>query len=294
MMALLTAIAVMTVLSGVVLAVAGLMPSPLALVKPRRVTRLHTLLDNSRLTPAQQRRRHVQTVVGLLGGLLAWWLSGWLIAVILIPVAVIGLPELLRPPPTKANIDKLAALESWTRSLAGAITGGVGIQTALATSLTTAPGPIKPQVRHLCARLASRWATSDALRAFGDDLDDAVGDLVTGALLISVDLSGTRLAAVLDGLAESVAEEVRMRRSVEAERNKPRATARALTVITVAVLAGLFLLGSYLDPLKTGIGQVVLLVLVAAFAASLAWMRAMTVTPPPPRFLPGHTTAVSS
>ena len=99
------------------------------------------------------------------------------------------------------------------------------------------------------ARLRARWVTEEALRAFADDLDDATGDLVAANLILGARRRGAGLASVLEGLAESVAADVRARRQIEADRAKPRATARWVTLITVGVLVVLALSGSYIDPL---------------------------------------------
>jgi Flp pilus assembly protein TadB len=69
-----------------------------------------------------------------------------------------------------------------------------------------------------------------------------------------------------------------MRRRVEADRAKPRATARAVTLITLGVVAVGALNGSYLQPYATPLGQLVLVGVTGVFVAALAWMRAMTLT----------------
>jgi hypothetical protein len=90
---------------------------------------------------------------------------------------------------------------------------------------------------------------------------------------------------VLTSLAESVAADVRARREIEADRAKPRATARWVTLITITVLAVLALTGSYVAPYRTAFGQLLLAVLLGAYVATLVWMRRMAVAAPLPRFL---------
>ena len=93
------------------------------------------------------------------------------------------------------------------------------------------------------ARLRARWDTETALRAFADELDDATGDLIAANLILGARRRGAGLASVLEGLAESVAADVRARRQVEADRAKPRATARWVTLISASVLVVLALSG---------------------------------------------------
>jgi tight adherence protein B len=102
---------------------------------------------------------------------------------------------------------------------------------------------------------------------------------------------------VLTAVADSVAEEVAMRRKVEAERAKPRTTARAVTLITLGVVAVGSLNDTYLAPYRTLLGQLVLAVITLGFVGSLAWMRALTLSKPEPRFLisaPGSSTLGST
>ena len=145
------------------------------------------------------------------------------------PIAVIGLPILLVAPPAATQIARLEAMEEWTRSLSGVLTVGIGLEQALVATLRSTPAPIAAEVQRLVARLRARWDTEKALRAFADELDDATGDLIAANLILGARRRGAGLASVLEGLAESVAADVRARRQVEADRAKPRATARWVT-----------------------------------------------------------------
>jgi Flp pilus assembly protein TadB len=133
--------------------------------------------------------------------------------------------------------------------------------------------------------LRARWRTEDALRAFADDLDDATGDLIAANLILAARRRGTGLAAVLESLAESVADDVRARRQVEADRAKPRATARWVTVISASVLVVLSFASSYTANYATPLGQAVLVLLLAAYVAVLVWMKRMATGTPWPRIL---------
>jgi hypothetical protein len=205
--------------------------------------------------------------------------------VLAVPVAVLALPRLLGAPAGGARIDRLEALEEWTRNLAGVLAVGVGLEQAITASLRSAPEAIRPQVATLVARLSARWPTDAALRAFADELDDATGDLVAASLILSAQRRGACLIAVLDGLAGSVAEDVRTRRAIEADRAKPRSTARAVTFITLGVLILLALNRTYVEPYTSGLGQALLAVLLSAYVGALLWMRQMTAGQPAPRFL---------
>lgn len=222
---------------------------------------------------------------GLVLGVTAALLTGWLLAAVVIPVAAIGLPVLLSSGGETEQIRRLEAMEEWIRGLSGVLTSGVGLEQALIATLRSTPDAIRPEVGRLVARLRARWSTEAALRAFADDLDDATGDLIAANLILGAKRRGPGLASVLEALAESVSADVRARRQVEADRAKPRTTARWVTIITIGVLAVLAFTGTYVDPYRSPFGQLLLSVLLGAYAAVLIWMRRMAAGKPLPRFI---------
>lgn len=268
------------VVAGLIAVVIGLRGTP---VRPSSApdSSRSPLRRLTRLT----RRTQLLLGAGIIAGVVITAVTGWLIALVIIPLAVVGLPVVLSAPPSGTRIDKLEALEEWTRALAGVLTVGVGLEQALTATLRSTPEAIKPEVSALVARLRARVSTEQALRMFADDLDDATGDLVAANLILGARRRGQGLAAVLQALAESVAEDVKGRRAIEADRAKPRTTARWVTVITVSVLGVLAMTGSYVAPYSTPLGQLILAVLLAAYVALLLWMRSMAKGKPMSRFL---------
>ncbi|MEV8027450.1 type II secretion system F family protein [Cellulosimicrobium funkei] len=265
------------IVAGAIGVVTGLRRTPVQPAAPRpvRTGRL------ARMT----KQTKVLLLAGLAVGVVAYFLSGWIIALVLGPLAFAALPTLMVAPTGGAKIEKLEGLEEWTRALAGVLTVGLGLEEALRATLRSTPEAIRPEVTALVARLRARMSTEDAIRAFADDLDDATGDLVASYLLLGARRRGQGLASVLDDLAKSVAEDVRARRAIEADRAKPRTTARWVTIITVAVLGILAFTGDYVAPYGTPIGQVLLMTLLAMYVALLLWMRKMATGQPLPRFL---------
>lgn len=274
MIVLVPALAGALVVGGLIALVMGLRPSPV-IERPSRSRRHHKLSKRSRKL----------LIAGIVAGVLVFLVTGWELALVALPVACVGLPVLLSSSSASARIERLEAMEEWTRSLAGVLTVGVGLEQALVATLRSTPAAIAPEVTRLVARLRARWVTEDALRAFADELDDATGDLVGANLILGARRRGAGLASVLEGLAESVAADVRARRQVEADRAKPRATARWVTLISVSVLAILAVSGTYVEPYQSPLGQVILVTLLAAYVATLVWMKRMAVGRPMPRFL---------
>ncbi|MHB1010599.1 MAG: type II secretion system F family protein [Propionibacteriaceae bacterium] len=268
------------VVAGAVGMVVALRPQPLRETPVRRGPG-GLRLRWSRLSPRTRLVVGISVGVGVVLALV----TGWVAALVLVPAAAIGVPYLMSAPPTGRTIRRLEAMEEWTRSLAGVLTSGVGLEQAITATLRSTPEAIKPEVATLVARLRARWDTEDALRAFADDLDDVTADLIVANLLLAARRRNRSLAGALQGVAESVTEDVTSRRKVEAGRAKPRGSARLVTVFSAGVLVYLALTGDYVAPYRTPLGQIILVVLLGAFAGALLWMRKMTEGKPLPRFL---------
>ncbi|WP_028047610.1 type II secretion system F family protein [Cellulomonas sp. URHE0023] len=283
MTALLAALVGALFVAGLLVMVAGLRRT-----EPRPVRPTHV---GMRRRPAVGWWGRWRWGVAAASGLLAWAITRWPVAALVVVVAVVGLPYLLGSAKVAATaIDRVEAIEEWTRRLADVLATGVGLEQGILASLSTCPAPLTTEVGALAARLSARWPTEQALRAFADDLDDAAGDFVVASLLLASRRRGPGLSGVLTAVAGSVADEVAVRRKVEAERARPRSTARLVTLITLGVATLLMLNGAYLQPYGDGLGQLVLAAIAAAFAGCLLWIRALTLTSPEPRFLTSPTT----
>lgn len=274
MIVLVPALAGALVVGGLIALVVGLRSSPIV-ERPSRPRKVRTVTRQTRML----------LLGGLAAGIVASLVTGWVLALVIVPVAFVGLPILLSSSSAAQRIERLEAMEEWTRSLSGVLTVGVGLEQALVATLRSTPAAIAPEVTRLVARLRARWVTEDALRAFADELDDATGDLVAANLILGSRRRGAGLASVLEGLAESVAADVRARRQVEADRAKPRATARWVTLISVGVLVILAVSGTYVEPYQSPLGQVILVALLAMYVATLVWMKRMAIGRAMPRFL---------
>lgn len=229
----------------------------------------------------------VEAALAVAGGLAVLAVTGWPVAALAVPAGVLAVPRLARLPSSSGSLARLQALEEWTRRLADTIRAGAGIEHALTHSAATCPAALRPQVTALVARLRARQPTEAALRAFADELADPTADLIVAALILSASRRGRGLATVLSGLATTVAEEVSMRRGVEADRAKPRTTARAVTAITLLVAGGLVVVDrGYVAPFSSLLGQVVLALVIAIFAAAFWWLRILAAGRPAARFLP--------
>ncbi len=232
------------------------------------------------------RLRRIQLPLMLIGAPLGWLFTGIPLTVLLVPLAVFGLPWLFDATRSDTDrIERLEALSEWTQRIADVLLLGVGLNQAIVTSRRTAPAAIEAEVGELAARLQARWRPEEALRLFADSMADATADKVLAALVLRAGDSGPGLSRVLADMADSVREEVRQRRTIEADRAKHRTTIRWLVgIILLVVTVGSFN-AEYTRPYSTALGQMVLGVVCALFVGVIAWMRALASYPPVPRLL---------
>lgn len=285
MTTLLAALAGAMIVGGILLGIYGMIPRPVPPARPKRLPRSGRLVRWWRGLPAWQRW---SSIAALLAGLVIMVTTGWVIAVPVLPAAVLGLPALLMVTSADRQIARMDAIAEWTRNLAGVLTAGQGIEAAIQASLRSAPDAIRPEVARLVGRMRSRWSTEQALRAFADDLDDATGDLVCAALILGAARRGDGLARVLHDLAESVSADVRGRRMIEADRAKPRASARMVTLLSIGALVFFGLGGRFFAPYSTPLGQLILLAFLGCYGLLLWWLRRMAEIQPASRFLGSH------
>lgn len=236
--------------------------------------------------PGVVRLRRIQLALSLVAGPLTWLFSRIAVTVVLVPLVIFGLPWLFAVTRSDTrHIVRLEALADWTQRLSDVLLLGTGLNQALITSRRTAPAALKDEVEDLVARLQSRWNAEDALRAFADSLADATADKVLAALLLRAGDSGPGLSRALADMAESVRDEVRQRRAIEADRAKHRTTIRWLvTIIFLVIVVGSFN-DRYTAPYGTLQGQLVLAALAALFVAVIAWMRSLAAHKPLSRLL---------
>lgn len=282
-----TGLSELAALCGAVIA-AGLL---LIVAGARRVPVEQRRLDWSaarvRVRGLVRRRRTVLAAGG--AGVMAWAVTGWPVAALATATAVVGLPRLVSGAPGRAQLARLEALEVWTRRLSDLLGSGAGgLEQAIGMSVRTCPTPIAPEVGALAGRMRVLGAEA-ALRAFADDLSDIgspAADLAAAALILRVRRGGRGVRPVLEALAADVAELVRARRAVEADRAKPRSNVRVLVAITAVVLTVTLLFArDYLHPFTTPVGQLMLAAIIAVFAAAAAMLARITRQPATPRFL---------
>lgn len=259
--------------SGILLVLLGIRDEPVA---PGRGPR-------TRRSPVFPYRR---VLVGGACGALAALATGWPALVVIAAVAAWGIPVLFLGGRRAAEqIARVEAVQDWVRRLSDILVVGVGLGQAVTASARSAPAPLQPALERLTGRMTAGWSLEDALRELATELDDPAADLAVASLVLAQRRRGPGLASALSAIADALAEEVAARRRIEADRAKPRSTARAVTVITLGVVAVGLLTGGYLLPYRSALGQLVLVAIALVFVVALGWMHTMTVTPSRERLL---------
>ena len=276
MTSLVAFVGAVALVGAVVLAVSLRHPAP-ARVRRQRLTPAQTWARVSRRPAGEAGRRRDLVLLGsVAAGVVVFVWTGWLVAVVAVPVAALLLPKLLgKAPPTDTEL--LEALDRWVRSLATTMPAGRDVLQAIRAARDSAPPLISAEVRLLVDRLDRRWDARVALRRFADALDNSESD----AVVMSLMLATTRTEGVRDNLlaiADALQERLRAARTVENERAKPRQVARIVTVLSALLIGATAFFGhGYFAPYTTPVGEVVIAVLVAAYIASLGVLYRMAV-----------------
>jgi Flp pilus assembly protein TadB len=181
---------------------------------------------------------------------------------------------------------RLEGLATWTESLRDTIAGAVGLEQAIPASTRVADGSIREPLARLVDRLHTRVPMHVALRRFAEDLDDSSADMIIAALIINSRLRGPGLRDLLGALADSVREELDMRRKINSSRRSTRRSVQI--VIAVSVLMAIFLAvldHRFLQPYDSVFGQLVLAVIVGIYALGIIWLRKLARFDMPQRLL---------
>ena len=234
------------------------------------------------------RRRDVILLLSLISGCVIAMLSHWLIMIVVLPAAAIGLPYLLVLPKPR-DVELLEALDRWVRSLAATLATGKSITDAIRISRRTAPPLIADEISLLVTRLNNRWETRDALMRFADSVDSPDADAVIAALILASSRGANGASITLDALADSIQAQLKGRRAVEVERSKPYVVVRQVTVISLSTLVLVFVLSpDFFAPYRTPLGQMLLSLLLISYIASLILMRRKAHQADRPRILLGE------
>jgi Flp pilus assembly protein TadB len=239
-----------------------------------------------RLTRAIKDVVSIRGAIALIVGILVLLITGWVVAAIGMALLTYSWQSLSGAASERRSIARLEGLATWTESLRDTIAGAVGLEQAIPASLRVADASIRDPLLSLVDRLHTRMPMHLALRRFAEDLDDSSADMIIAALIINSRLRGPGLRDLLGALADSVREELDMRRKVNSSRRSTRRSVQIVIAVSVLMAVGLAVLDrSFLQPYDSVVGQVVLAVVVVIYGLGIWWLRKLARFDSPQRLL---------
>lgn len=221
--------------------------------------------------------------------------TGWVVAGIGFALLALGWGGIGGAAEERRAMARLEGLAAWTESVRDTIAGAVGLEQAIPASLRAAAPTIQGPLARLVDRLHTRTPLPDALRRFADDLNDPSSDLIVAALIINARLRGPGLRDLLGALAGSVRDELEMRGKVNAQRRATRRSVQIVVAVSVILALALALFDrSYVSYYNGLVGQMVLLIVAALYAAAFIWLRTLAKFETPQRLLTAETAALPS
>ena len=226
-------------------------------------------------------------LAGTIGAVL-WLVTGWLAVGVSVLFVALLLPRMFGGQGVRKDfLEKSNAIATWTEMLRDTMAAADGVEEAIAATVPIAPGPIRREVGLLDARRRSEHSLTDALAAFGAEIDHPSADLVVGALTMAAQGEGSDFVGVLTRLSSVTRDEMHMRHQVEASRSQLHTATRVITLVLLATLALLFLLApGFLEPYGTPFGQFWLIVVGAVITVGIITLDRMSEIEMPERFTP--------
>lgn len=193
-----------------------------------------------------------------------WSLTGWVVGGVIVIIVARLVPRILVTRQNRATeVAKIEAIAAWCEMMRDTISASSGLNEAIQRSAEVAPEPVRRPVRQLGASLRQRSPES-ALRAFADELDHPVGDLVVASLLLSASGQGGSMSDQLSELAITARANATMRLRIEAGRARVYTAASMVGSIFALFAVGLMVLQrDFMAAYSSATGQVVLLVVTA-------------------------------
>jgi Flp pilus assembly protein TadB len=224
--------------------------------------------------------------IALIAGILVLVATRWVVAAVGVALLAYSWRSLGGAASERKTMVRLESLATWTESLRDTIAGAVGLEQAIPSSIRVADASIREPLTKLVDRLHTRMPMHVALRRFADDLDDPSADMIIAALIINSRLRGPGLRALLGALADSVREELDMRRKVNAGRRSTRRSVQIVVIVSVGMAIALAVVDhAFLAPYDGVFGQLMLVVIGAIYAAGILWLRRLATFEMPQRLL---------
>lgn len=241
----------------------------------------------ARRTRASVPKANTWLVAATVGAIL-WLITGWFAVGVIVLFSTLLFPKLFGGQGARREwLEKTRAIATWTEMLRDTMAAADGVEEAIAATVPIAPAPIRREVGLLDARRRSEQPLSEALEAFGEEVDHPSADLVVGALSMAAQGEGSDFVSVLSRLAVVSRDDLRMRQRVEAGRAQLHTASRIIIVVLLATVAILFVIArDFLDPYGSAFGQLWLAFVAGLFTLGILVLDRMSQLSMPERFTP--------
>jgi Flp pilus assembly protein TadB len=226
-------------------------------------------------------------VVGLLGGVGAWLVSGWPVLTLAAIAAGLLLPRTWTAHTQAAEqAARSEAVAEVAAGLRDGVRGGLGVTDALGGLARFGPPALRGELGEVAAQAAILGLPA-ALEGFARRLGDPLADLLAATLTLNHRLGGRNLAEVLDELAAAIRAEAHTLREIRARQAQQRLSARLVAAAPVGILLAIRQTNpAYLTPFNSPLGQGVLALALLMVAAGYAAMVRLARPPAGSRLLP--------
>lgn len=233
-------------------------------------------------------------VAGAIGSV-AWLVTGWFAAGLIAICAALMLPRMFGGQGARREwIAKTQAIATWTEMLRDTMAAADGVEEAIAATVPIAPQPIRREVGLLDARRRSEQPLTEALAAFGREIDHPSADLVVASLSMAASGEGSDFVGVLTRLATMTRDESRMYSRIESSRATVHTSGRIILAVFVGTIILISLISrDFLKAYGTIQGQLWLVLVGTLFAAGIVTIDRMSQIELPERFTPRRTRRTS-
>jgi tight adherence protein B len=217
-------------------------------------------------------------VVGLLGGVGAWLLSGWPVLTLAAIAGGLLLPRMWMARTLAAEqAARSEAVAEVAAGLRDGVRGGLGVTDALGGLARFGPPALRGELAEVAAQ-AAVLSLPQALEGFARRLGDPLADLLAATLVLNQRLGGRNLAEVLDELAAAIRAEAHTLREVRARQAQQRLSARLVAAAPVGILLAIrqtnpIYLAPFNNPLGQGVLALALLLVATGYAAMVRLAR---------------------
>ncbi|MGV9567375.1 type II secretion system F family protein [Streptomyces sp. NPDC003480] len=146
--------------------------------------------------PAEWTARRIVTAV--MTGVVAGALTTWPVAAVLTTVGMLTLPGLLGPDRQAARrTERMEALALWTEMPRDTLSAAAGLEQAVLATADIAPTALETELHALATAVRAGRPLPPALRAFAEDVEDPLADVVVAALVMAAEQQASQLAPLL-------------------------------------------------------------------------------------------------